>query len=315
MSDTLMRPGLSIDDAFQHILRQDSEYTKQWLPVAYNREDIEGLHQARIGLRRMRSALSIFRRVIPREHLMAMGMEMRWLAHAFTMARDVDVFVTETLQDEEVMKKVECKEGIKKVRAIAEARCARGYEKVRATLDGERYKNFEKNFTDWLENKRWREGMDEAALAKLDRPVETFAQKMMSRRFFRIFSSGAQLGMTSDHELHQVRIRIKKVNYASVFFTPLFNEQGMNAFTAIVKRVQSCLGTINDVAVMNDLIQAILEEEKGVDWDVKKALKEMISLRRKQAKKAKKSLPDCWRDMTALKLPWMPPMPIGDEWD
>jgi CHAD domain-containing protein len=55
----------TVEDAFQRILRATRASVKEWEPTAIAGEDPEGVHQVRVGLRRMRSALGVFRPTIP----------------------------------------------------------------------------------------------------------------------------------------------------------------------------------------------------------------------------------------------------------
>ena len=57
----------TVEDAFQCILRAALASVKQWEHTAIAGEDPEGVHQVRVSLRRMRSALGVFRPAIPPE--------------------------------------------------------------------------------------------------------------------------------------------------------------------------------------------------------------------------------------------------------
>jgi triphosphatase len=59
-------------------------------------KDPEYLHQMRVALRRLRSALPLFTSAIPRESAAAISAELKWLAGALGPARNWDVFATET---------------------------------------------------------------------------------------------------------------------------------------------------------------------------------------------------------------------------
>ncbi|MGB7541701.1 MAG: CHAD domain-containing protein, partial [Burkholderiales bacterium] len=59
--------------------------------------DVEYLHQMRVGLRRLRSAFSVFSRLLPRPATDPPLAEIRWLSRALGTARDWDVFTAATL--------------------------------------------------------------------------------------------------------------------------------------------------------------------------------------------------------------------------
>ena len=57
-------------------------------------QDADAWHQARVGLRRLRSALSIFRSVVTDKCLEHLRGELRWLAGTLGQARDIDVLIS-----------------------------------------------------------------------------------------------------------------------------------------------------------------------------------------------------------------------------
>ena len=63
---TVVDKEQTVEEAFRHILVTNLNAVHEWEPVAVKGEDIEGVHQMRVGLRRMRSALSVFRLAVPR---------------------------------------------------------------------------------------------------------------------------------------------------------------------------------------------------------------------------------------------------------
>ena len=55
----------------------------------------------RVCIRRMRSALTVFREAIPRKVTASFAKEMRWAVQALDRARDLDVYITENLSSKE----------------------------------------------------------------------------------------------------------------------------------------------------------------------------------------------------------------------
>ena len=87
----------SVSEAFATILRHNFAYLLQWEEAARSWEDIEGVHQFRVTVRRMRSALSLFRDAIPKAAGGHWSAEMRWIAGELSLARDLDVFISDGL--------------------------------------------------------------------------------------------------------------------------------------------------------------------------------------------------------------------------
>ena len=87
----------SVSEAFATIMRHNFEYLLTWEDAARSWEDIEGVHQFRVTIRRMRSALSLFRDAIPKSVRNHWSDELRWVAGEMGIARDLDVFISEGL--------------------------------------------------------------------------------------------------------------------------------------------------------------------------------------------------------------------------
>ena len=64
--------------------------------AALHHRDAEGLHQMRVGIRRLRAAMSIFKRMLSGSQATAIKSELKWLAGELGPAREVDVFVSES---------------------------------------------------------------------------------------------------------------------------------------------------------------------------------------------------------------------------
>lgn len=57
--------------------------------------DAEGIHQMRVGLRRLRAALSLFKPLIDGAESEAIKTELKWLTEQLGQARELDVLVTD----------------------------------------------------------------------------------------------------------------------------------------------------------------------------------------------------------------------------
>jgi triphosphatase len=60
-------------------------------------DDPEGVHQMRVSIRKLRSALKTFRRFIDPAHKAWMNVDLKWIGNGLGPARDWDVFLDETL--------------------------------------------------------------------------------------------------------------------------------------------------------------------------------------------------------------------------
>lgn len=248
---------LGVSDAIRTILKHNLIYLAGWEKAARSPEDIEGVHQTRVAFRRMRSALTIFRQVIPKKVSAGWAKEMRELAGRLGAARDLDVFIDEALGS--IRGKLPLP-GAEKLEALAIKHRDAAYEDVCVMLDGDSYKRFKTEFGQWVDTRGWEQAsLKEKQRNLLDGDLLSFARKVLDRQERKVLEAGAHVDKHAAEEMHRLRIECKKLRYAAEFFLPLF--PGMDEFIGHMKGLQDLLGVMNDVAVTRHLLDQILERE------------------------------------------------------
>jgi CHAD domain-containing protein len=282
------------EDAFRHILLTNLNFVHQWEPVAVKGKDSEGVHQMRVGLRRMRSALSVFRPAIPRKVTGPLAREMRWAAKTLDHARDLDVYIADNLSSKGSNSQ-------KKMRGIAMRRRSRVYDQVRAFIGEKRYARLHKELTGWLKNRAWRRQLSRKKKKQLDSKVTPFAAQVLEQYRVQVLKDGKNINKLDAEALHQLRIDCKKLRYATEFFSPLFGKS-MVEFTEHLKGLQELLGTLHDGVVMTGLQEDLLKGKKRG-----KAARFVGKLQRERAKQAtaiRKTLQQRWDRFAQAKRPW-----------
>lgn len=289
------------DDAFATILRYNFEYMLAWEALAHEGSDIEGVHQVRVAYRRMRSALALFGKMVPRELTRQVGEEMRWAASELGPARDLDVFIDEAL--EPMLGKIPLAPGEAKMLAVAKEARAAAYDRVRAMIDSDRYRSFKDDFIRWLDDKAWFQADLPAPVRQaMRRPITPFASKVLGKRLAKVLEAGADFENLSVSELHQLRIEGKKLRYATEFFTPLFPKKSMADFNVHLKGMQGLLGIMNDVSVMHTLLDGLLEGRD--DPDLLQYAGALIGWRARQYEEVRGQLKEQWALLEESAMPW-----------
>ncbi|WP_116090082.1 CHAD domain-containing protein [Sphingomonas crusticola] len=195
----------------------------------------EALHQARVALRRLRSALSLFKPLLADDRFEWMRTELRWLAATLGEARDIDVLLGRA------------EAGSVKLLRVARSRA---YADVHAALSSQRARDLMIDLSEWIAIGRWR--MEPADPGLRDRRADRFAAEMLQQLRRRLKRRGRELLQLSDEERHEVRILAKKLRYASEFFVGLFSgkkvERRSTRFLAALETLQQHLGDLNDLA-------------------------------------------------------------------
>jgi CHAD domain-containing protein len=252
----------SVSDAFATIMRHNHEYLLTWEEAARSWEHIEGVHQFRVTLRRMRSALSLFRNAIPKSESSHWSEELRWVAGELGMARDLDVFISEGLSA--VAEDLPLS-GCRGLLELAEARRVKAYEQqVRVMLDSDRYRSFKEGIEPWFNEKQWESAELNKKQFKLQSMnLVSFSRKLMDKQERKVLAAGSHVDRLDPKAMHSLRIQCKKLRYAAEFFSPLF--LGMDAFMLQMKGLQDLLGLMNDVSVMHQLLDELLAD--GADQE------------------------------------------------
>jgi inorganic triphosphatase YgiF len=92
---TNLDPETAIGEAFAQIFCAAHAHVLVNQAAAEDGRDPEGVHQMRVGLRRVRSALSLLRPIAPSSTLEALRADAEWTASALGDARGWDVFLAD----------------------------------------------------------------------------------------------------------------------------------------------------------------------------------------------------------------------------
>lgn len=271
----VLEPDMATRTAMTRIFTTCMEHWTANEAAAMDGGDPEGVHQLRVGLRRFRSALTLFAPLLPSEQLASIKEDARWAVQELNAARDWDVFLGELVPP------VSAARGeamFAPLRDAAEARRARGYHGVGAMLRSERYGEFMARLRAWLteqaasdevesdEPKNDGPGDDgpgddgpaDDAHRSLDAPVTVYAQTTLAKRHKKALKRGKGFDTLTSEQRHRVRIALKKLRYATEFFQSLFPGKRTQTYLARLKRLQDDLGHLNDVAVADRLLRELI---------------------------------------------------------
>ena len=213
--------------------------------------DSSSLHQARIGLRRLRSAFSLFRPTVRGKDYQHLREELGWLAVQFGEARNLDVLIEAQsgLPDGDLLRS----------RLIA-AR-TKAYERVDAALRSERTRELMLRLALWVEIGPWR------FRERAGRDLEPLAVHRLERQWRKVRRHSAKLARLDAKARHQLRIDVKKLRYAAEFLADLWAKRPKLAqrdrFIAALKDLQEGLGDLNDAEAAETLTARLAPGLRG----------------------------------------------------
>lgn len=210
--------------------------------------EAEFIHQARVALRRLRSAIKLFAPLLPPEFVAAYGQTWQTLAGSLGDARNWDVFLEETLPP--IAEAFPDHKDVKRLRKAAQARAKSARKSVIGLLAVSEYPRLLLEFT--------------AAIYTLGdtlpMPLTDFARQQIASHAKKARKLATRDGELCPAERHKMRIAFKKLRYTLEFFAPLLPQRHLKAYLAALTQLQDELGLINDHVTAETLIAEALKE-------------------------------------------------------
>lgn len=211
----------------------------------------EGVHQMRVALRRLRSALSVLEREVAAPAFAPIGREAKRLGHVLGPARNWDVFIAQTVPDIEAGLD---DAGLSLLQAAAEPHRAESYAAVLERLSNPQTSRFLLSLGALIERRGWRGGLPSEAMAVLAEPAAGFSGRIMTRTHRRALKRGRGFGSLRPEARHQLRLALKKLRYTAEFFLPLHEGAAARKYLGRLARLQDALGLANDAATTHELL-------------------------------------------------------------
>lgn len=271
--DTGLAPTTAPDVALRHIVGDcHADLRKYRAMVLQSRRPI-GIHQTRVALRRLRAAFGLFRHAVDGPVMRALSAEARWLAGECAPARDLHVFLNETVEDVPPI-----------VQRVARRLADTHLQRARAALSGARYDAFDRQLHAFL---------DLSPAPPLDR-LDEFARSELEAHHDKVMHRGRKVASLDSHRLHRLRIAIKKLRYAAEFLQPAFASPAGKPYIEATARLQGALGALNDRAVARHMLADLATAARPTE-DVAKPLKSLAKQAESGEKRRRRKLEKAWK--------------------
>ena len=283
---------LSAEQGFERILCSCIAHLQCNEVAVLQGEDKEGIHQMRVGLRRLRAVLKAFRPLIPSAASAALREEIKWLDDALGGARDWDVLVNDTVLP--LMLNCAPDPVLNDLRGTAQRLAGQCYADARATLESSRYTRLLLDLGSWLVRRAWRELAPGDAL---ESSLEKLAPEILEPQHRKLLKLGDSLADLSPEQRHQMRIRVKKLRYAGEYLGEIFTPRRTRKYLRRLVSLQDALGALNDMVVAEHLL-----EQAGLAQDPALLLVRGWHACKAQAQLA--LLPERWKAFARCKPFW-----------
>ena len=215
----------------------------------------EGVHQMRVGLRRLRAAISFFKDLLQDAESARIKRDLKWLIGELGPARDLDVLISERV--EPLQRERADGTELALLKSDLKHRRRSGFERAKEAVASDRYRQIVLEAALWTTGGAWATGTEPLASERRDRCVVDFAAGEFARRHGNIRKKLKKMEELDPRRRHKLRIAAKKLRYADEFFASLYNRGGakrrLKHHGKALKELQSALGKLNDMQVHNQV--------------------------------------------------------------
>jgi len=268
------------------------ERMKRFQPIAWEGLDREGVHKMRIAIRRFRTILRAYRKVLGKPVVKPINRELRWLFKQLGEARDADVgemaiqeFIA-TLPGDAARAAAPYEDHMRQKTFDA-------YTNLTEVFVGERYRKLMNTLDAFVAagpDDSMKERVGELTIAEAaDRDIRKAARRMIKR-------GDRVIAESLIEKLHKLRIEAKHVRYLLDFYNiaqPVRWKESINE----LDKLQDLLGWHQDAVMSRERLEAYHDTLPiaGEDCALRLSIDRLISTENERMESCRRKLPVAWR--------------------
>ncbi|MBV9990139.1 MAG: CHAD domain-containing protein [Alphaproteobacteria bacterium] len=253
-----IRKGMSVEEAYRAtLLGCHAHVTANVTAVMHSRE-VEGLHQLRVGLRRLAVAFSAFGEEFQTPEQRALLERTKAFSSKIAPARDLDVFTEQLFEPTVAALGQDAAFSLLRER-LGQAR-REAWDQVVERVASAEFTSLHNDVAQAAQNRAWTVS-DLTGRSVMRAPVKSVAGLRLDEYLVKARKRGRHLKTLEQRDCHRLRISLKKLRYAAEFYGPLFRKKKVKTYIGHLKELQDILGEIND----SGQVRAILAQLTGGD--------------------------------------------------
>jgi inorganic triphosphatase YgiF len=217
--------------------------------------DSGAIHQARVAVRRLRSALSLFAPILRDDKFDAVKADLRRLSDMLGAVRDMDVFHARTIAPR--LTTATDIPGFDQLGAYVESLKHARFATLLEQFNTDAHREALLNVIEWVEIGLWTSGPDESA------PALTFAVQRFRTYWRRLRRATAKFETLSHEQLHNVRKRAKRLRYMAQFFLPALKPAQVKRWRSglnVLEKMQDILGRHHDLVFAQSILASVASD-------------------------------------------------------
>ncbi|WP_421913302.1 CHAD domain-containing protein [Mesorhizobium sp.] len=296
-----LSPRQPLDESFAAIFASVLTHLVGNLHFAGDSDSPEGVHQARVALRRVRAAFDLVKRTSGSPRIESLRAEAKRLEAALGDARDWDVFATETVPS--ILSKSVSVNGYDDLRGTAATARREAHQKGRLATTDEHVARFLLELGLWARQRGWRGDATPEGLAQLSKPTRRFAVDVLGALHRKAIKRGRHFDHLAADQRHQLRIALKKLRYVADFLLPVVGKtKQMKRYAQALARLQDTLGRFNDIARTPGLIGELKHRQELAHPNG--AIAAILASQAAELEHGEKGLRHRWHQFARTAVPW-----------
>jgi triphosphatase len=239
-----IQKGVPTQQAFQQIFQACMQQAAANV-VLINDRLPDTVHQARVGLRRARSALALFKKRLPKRDRKLLNSALREAGQHLATCRDWDVFVSETLPR---MQRRFPELPFDRLETQARQQRKDSYRKLA---------EHQSAINDLIATASIRSASNGS--------IETETAELLDRVHLAVRRACRHVKTAEDR--HTLRKAMKKLRYSVEFLSSLYDAKDVRSYLGHCKETQGILGDMNDAAAMLSILEKLGPSHPAlVEW-------------------------------------------------
>ncbi|NNE39214.1 MAG: CHAD domain-containing protein [Gammaproteobacteria bacterium] len=238
----------------------------------------ESLHDFRITIRKIRSVLSQLSDILPEPGLSYQQAAFKNVMDRTSLLRDIEVCNRMMLDAE---KKSSQDNKLKPIQEQIQIYESNEREKLAEYLNSDEFHHFIRQWEGFLENACHLE----RKLERSNTPIRLVASEAIGFRYMKVMKQArkALKDKKDIKQIHKLRKSGKKLRYLVDVFSDLYPARATNRVIKKLKKLQDCLGSMQDSEVQIHLINQLSDSINGeLDKDNRMAIEKIIRKRNQQ---------------------------------
>jgi CHAD domain-containing protein len=222
--------------------------------------DPRALHQMRIALTRLRTAIWFFSPMVVDIKRSQIKDELKWLNSHLGAVRDLDVAIERLAAVNKQQP-----QAAPHYRSWHEKR-ADSHRRLARALRSARYRRLVESTSDWIENGPWSVKEGKQATKQRASPVAAYSADKLARWRQKLLKKSRKLLKMGAEKRHRLRLLNKKLSYSIEAFEDLFSDKrfsGQQTRLKHLRKAQRSLGQLNDDAKGHSLAAGL--QQDGAD--------------------------------------------------